>query len=429
MYGTVYRVERAEPPDTRPFALKLLSYPNDPRFEREVELLRRIHHGHVPRLHEVGWWKHGSGVLLPYFVMDWVQGTPLYRWAAARRVSSREVLRLLAQVARALEATHAVGAVHRDVKGANVLVRAEDSAAVLVDFGAGTFQGAAPLTRQALPPSTPPYRSPEALRFYVRWHPESGAPYEAKPTDDLYALGVMAYRLVTGIYPPPHVQVELAEREDDDTPKWVPPEQLVTVSPQLAALIKQLLSVEPSARGSARQVAEASERAARTAGKKADAPIIARTARAVPVHLRWARALHPVLARSAWLAAGVVAGMVLVLWVTPRALEVRKLGGQQAAREDVEGDTVGLADEDLPEPAAEAKPAGDTDRIGLEMPKQPLPGQLLAPCKDELEEEIRGGCWVRLAKKPPCGKKAYEWENGCYWPSPPAKRPDTSSKP
>jgi hypothetical protein len=263
----------------------------------------------------------------------------------------------------------------------------------------------------------------------VRWHPESGAPYEAKPTDDLYALGVMAYRLVTGIYPPPHVQVELAEREDDDTPKWVPPEQLVTVSPQLAALIKQLLSVEPSARGSARQVAEASERAARTAGKKADAPIIARTARAVPVHLRWARALHPVLARSAWLAAGVVAGMVLVLWVTPRALEVRKLGGQQAAREDVEGDTVGLADEDLPEPAAEAKPAGDTDRIGLEMPKQPLPGQLLAPCKDELEEEIRGGCWVRLAKKPPCGKKAYEWENGCYWPSPPAKRPDTSSKP
>jgi hypothetical protein len=429
MYSTVYRVERAEPADTRPFALKLLSYPIDPRFEREVELRRRIHHGHVPRLHEVGWWKHGSGVLLPYFVMDWVQGTPLYPWAAARRVSSREVLRLLGQVARALEATHAVGAVHRDVKGANVLVRAEDSAAVLVDFGAGTFQGAAPLTRQALPPGTPPYRSPEALRFYVRWHPESGAPYEAKPADDLYALGVMTYRLVTGMYPPPHVRVELAEREEDDTPKWAPPEQLVTVSPQLAALIKQVLSVEPSARGSARQVAEAAERAARTAGKKADVPITLRSAQAAPLRLRWARALRPVLARSAWLAAGAVAGMALALGVTPRAPEVRNLGGQQVTQEDADGDTAGLADEEFLELGTEAKPAGETKGIGLEMPKEPFPGQLLAPCKDELEEEIRGGCWVALRKKPPCGKKSYEWQGACYWPSFPAKRPETSGKP
>ena len=60
MFGTVYRVQRAEPEDPRLFALKLAHYPNDPRFQREVELLRRIEHPGVPRLHEVGVWKPGS---------------------------------------------------------------------------------------------------------------------------------------------------------------------------------------------------------------------------------------------------------------------------------------------------------------------------------------------------------------------------------
>jgi hypothetical protein len=425
MFGTVYRVQRAEPGDTRLFALKLASYHTDPRIEREVELLRRIHHPHVPRLHDTGWWKHDSGVLFPYFVMDLVEGVQLYAWAAVRRVSSREVLRLLAQVARALEATHAVGGLHRDVKGDNVLVRSEDSAAMLVDFGAGSFTGAPLLTWHALPPGTPQYRSPEALRFYVRWSPESGAPYAATPADDLYALGVMAYRLVTGVYPPPHVQVEVAEREDDDTPKWVPPEELVTVSRELAAIIRQLLSVKPSARGSAKQVAEAAERAARKAGRKADAPITARPARKGPVHLRWAKAVRPVLVRTAWLAAAAVAGMVLTLWATPRLSSARR----QEAQAFTDGNTIGLADAEVIERAQATKPDDDQPGLALQMPKEPFPGQLRAPCTADYEDAIRGGCWVGLRKKPPCGKNSYEWDGVCYWPSFPPKRPDTSGKP
>ncbi|HEX8706066.1 MAG TPA: serine/threonine-protein kinase [Myxococcaceae bacterium] len=429
MFGTVYRVRRAEPEAPQLFALKLAHYPNDPRFQREVELLRRIQHPSVPRLHDAGVWKHGSGEPRAYFVMDLVEGAPLYGWVAGRRVSSREVLKVVGQVARALEATHAVGGVHRDVKGDNVLVRRGDLVAVLVDFGAGTYRGAPALTWHALPPGTPHYRSPQALRFFVRWRPGI-APYEAGPADDLYALGVMAYRLVTGEYPPPHLQVEVGEREEDDTPKWVPPEQVATVSRKLAALIRQLLAVEPEARGSARQVAEAAERAARTEGRRADVPITARAARKGTALPKWAKAVGLELVRASWLAAAAVAGMVLALTVRPYVVE-EGAGRQQAAQAGAQQrSTVGLAEAEQVRQAVEPTPSAENSSINREMPKEPLPSQLRAPCKAEYEEVIRGGCWVPIdKKKPPCGKDAYDWEGRCYAPSYPAGRPATSGTP
>jgi hypothetical protein len=245
----------------------------------------------------------------------------------------------------------------------------------------------------------------------------------------------MAYRLVTGTYPPPHVQVEVGPvegEEQDNAPKWVPAEERVTVSPQLAALIRRLLSVEPEARGTAKQVAEAAERAARREGRAADAPIVPRVARAVSARWKWGRALRPVLARAAGLAAAAVAGMVLTLWVTSPVTEQAHAGGQEAAGAgSADGSAVGLAEAEEVGQAREAGPA-DVERTGisLEMPPGPLPGQLRPPCKTEYEDEIRGGCWVPLGKKkPPCGKGSYEWKGACYWPKYPPVRPDTSGTP
>jgi serine/threonine protein kinase len=203
--------------------------------EGQGPAVSRIRHAHVPRSQVQGWVTLPGGVPFPYVVMEWVEGTSLYEWGARQPRTSRQVMRVLAQVARALEATHAVEGVHRDVKGDNVRVRAGDGTAVLMDFGAGNFRGAPVLTRQPPPPGTDKYWSPECVRFQMKWLSQPTRRYEAGPADDLYALGVTAYRLVTGVYPSPGVDLVVTE----DEPQFIEPEQ----SPVVAA-------VESGSRGS-----------------------------------------------------------------------------------------------------------------------------------------------------------------------------------
>jgi serine/threonine protein kinase len=425
-YGSVFRAEPLHSPGAPPVALKLAVHPLDARFMREAALLRRVPPPHAPRLYDFGLWGHPAGPF-PFLVMEWIEGVPLYAWAHGQVLSSRQLLRVLAPVAQTLMAVHSVEAVHRDVKGDNILVDTKDAHSKLLDFGAGHFQGAPTLTREVLPPGTPGYRSPEALRFHWRSWRTPGARYAPGQADDLYALGVTAYRLATGRYPPPLVPAEVLEQEPS-TPTLAsePPEKWARMSPELAGLIHQLLSEDPQARGSAAQVAQQMEEAAEVAGPRADEPVVQRlhvvpvVRRSRPKPSRPARAKRPWLGAAGLAAtAGLTAALVLN---SPRNSEPRAHVWplEEAARPEQEQDSadagVSLAKEVQSVSAQVEQPQPSWKGLSAEKVTKPLPGQARPPCKQRGAVEIKGGCWWSPAELPPCGEGEYEWGGRCYRP-------------
>ncbi|HEX8537517.1 MAG TPA: serine/threonine-protein kinase, partial [Cystobacter sp.] len=198
--GAVYRVEDADRPGEF-YALKLALYARDGRAEREVALMMsRAAHPHVVGFHGCARWPHPREGYLG-FVMDWVPGLALDVWAETGNTTFRQLAAAGATVARTLGELHDRGVLHRDIKPEHIRIRQSDGQPVLLDFGVGWYEGAAPLTTGPLPPATLYLLSPEAVRFL--WHsPERpGAHYAFQPTDDLYALGVCLYRATTGHYP------------------------------------------------------------------------------------------------------------------------------------------------------------------------------------------------------------------------------------
>jgi hypothetical protein len=451
-YGTVYRVMSIEGGAEGPFALKMAYYAMDRRFERERELLSRICHPNVPRLQAHGVWQHPGGAF-PYLVMEWLEGLTLYEWAARHPVTSRQVLRVLAQIARALEATHAIRGVHRDVKGDNILVRAPDGHVSLLDFGAGDYRGAVTLTEAPLPPGTLAYRSPEAWAYQRAFYSHPSAHYEGTPCDDLFALGVAAYRLVTGEYPPPtEPGREGAEVWRRGGPGPRPPRALnAQVCPELESLILRLMAVDPVKRfkGQARQAAEALEYAAENAGPAADVllPDMASATgsagrvdkrgvvsspdreNARPVHQQ-----HPRTVSVSWVAYAALAALGLSLAsmtvLLPMRQEMARLKKERESRGE---DSVGVGDS--AELTSQRTGAPDLNapgkrRVGLPMPERPFPDQRKPPCGENGGTEIRGGCWHRLAdSKPPCSDDSYAWMGECYMPARETQRQPTSGTP
>jgi serine/threonine protein kinase len=411
-------------------------FPSDPRFHHEVELLSRNRHAGIPRLLDHGSWHASADVAHPYFAMEWIRGRTLYEWARMHNPTCREVLQVLAQLAWALEELHKGECLHRDVKGDNILVEPEGRA-VLTDFGSGTWKGAPSLTERVIPPNTREYRSPESLRFeWAHWRTQ-GAHYESHPADDLYALGVAAYRLVTGVYPPPGTDPEqLKAQFEDPLPQRLPAHEFnKRVVPELSALIEKMLAKEPEARGLAREIAKAAESAVEQARPETNVPLLdLEGLEAVPLQVlteprmpSWRSRL-----RTAAIVGGFVLLVVAVVWrpSTPQAgLPMMAQLEEPDAEWAPDAGTRGLGDDSLIARVDSPDVPAGPEPISRDIPRQPLPGQQRSPCQRKGEVTINGGCWVLQADvEPPCGEGEYEWQGACYRPVGIQSRPPTSKQ-
>ncbi|MBK9261349.1 MAG: serine/threonine protein kinase [Polyangiaceae bacterium] len=152
------------------------------RFRREVKLARKIAHPNVCRVFDMG--EEGN---LRFLTMEFIAGKSLRELLANGPLEPTRALVILHQIIEGVAAAHAQGVVHRDLKPDNVMIR-DGGQAVVADFGlARTPTGNTAASNFA---GTPAYMSPEQLR---------GEPLDAR--SDIFALGIVAYEMLTGRLP------------------------------------------------------------------------------------------------------------------------------------------------------------------------------------------------------------------------------------
>jgi eukaryotic-like serine/threonine-protein kinase len=180
----------------------------------------------------------------------------------------------LVKLCRALAAMHAARVLHRDLKGDNILVRDGDGEPVLVDFGSGYAPWGPRVTMGALAPGSPAYRGPQCARFLLEPHRLPGEKYLHTEADDLFALGVTLYVLLTGEYPfEASGEWELMRAIAQERP-GVPHELNPRVPRALGELCLRLLEKEPEARlASASAVGQALEALLAEADAHWDVPL------------------------------------------------------------------------------------------------------------------------------------------------------------
>jgi serine/threonine protein kinase len=215
------------------------------RFQIEAAAARRLHHPAIVAAHEVGE-KNG----MPYLVMDLVEGESLEA-LLARHLPQRWIAQLARGIALALEHAHRNGVVHRDVKPENVIVDREGQPH-LTDFGlARDAAGADRMTQEGQMIGTPAFMAPE----------QAGEVSEQGPHSDIYSLGAVLYRALTG-KPPFKATSVAALLKKLLFEKPVPPREVrPDIHPDLEKIVLRCLEKDPKDRyASAGEVAAALER-------------------------------------------------------------------------------------------------------------------------------------------------------------------------
>jgi len=197
-FSIVYRAEQTAPV-RREVALKTLKLGMDTReilarFDAERQTLALMSHSSIARVFDAGVAPSGA----PFFVMEYVPGSPVTAYCDQRRLELPERLSLFIQVCRAVQHAHQKGIIHRDLKPSNVLVTEEGGKPLpkVIDFGIAKAVKQ-PLDRATLYTSTgqvigtPAYMSPE----------QASGDADIDTRTDIYSLGVLLYELLVGVRP------------------------------------------------------------------------------------------------------------------------------------------------------------------------------------------------------------------------------------
>ncbi len=242
-FSNVYRA--TEISTGREVAIKVLrqqmarSRTGKERFQREFDALCGITHPNLVEMLNFGQLPDGR----PYIVMEWLDGVTLSDFIDRGRLPVDQVVAIVEQLCAALGAAHAVGVIHRDLKGSNVMLikTGEDIRVKLVDFGIAkaidpqeAARSALTTTGQAL--GTPYTMAPEQI---------TGRPLDART--DVYALGILLFEMLTGKKPFTGTSpIEVADKHLTQKPPHA--YEIAPVSHAVDAVIARCLAKSPDGR-------------------------------------------------------------------------------------------------------------------------------------------------------------------------------------
>ncbi|MCA9834740.1 MAG: protein kinase [Thermomicrobiales bacterium] len=234
---------------SRPVAIKILhrKLTDDAvfvqRFRDEARVAASVRQNNVVDIYDFG---QEQGVL--YIVMQFVDGQTLKQLIAQRApMEMREIRRIIGNVLDGLQAIHAAGIVHRDIKPQNILI-GNDGVARVTDFGVAETGGDAGLTTDGMTIGTVDYMAPEQAQGLA-----------LTPSADLYATGVMLYEMMTGTLPYTGTPREIM-MQHINVPVTPPSVRLPQrgITSQMDAVVVQSMAKQPQRRfGSARAMKQA----------------------------------------------------------------------------------------------------------------------------------------------------------------------------
>jgi eukaryotic-like serine/threonine-protein kinase len=328
----VFLARRADGEFEQDVALKLLRPGLDTdldrtRFRTERQILASLNHPNIARLFDGGITEVGQ----PYLVLEYVEGEPIDAHCDARHLSVRRRIELFLLAAEATQYAHRNLIVHRDIKTSNILVSV-DGAVKLLDFGLAklvepaALSGDESITHTGARWMTPEYAAPEQLR------------HEPVTTlTDVYQLGVVLYRLLTGRLPFTAGAGGLSElaaavlRGDPPPPSVVAretdPARARMLQGDLDAIVLKALRTEPSERFASVDALSDDLRRHLTGH-----PVLARRSSAAYRARRFVRRHRMETIAAVGISISLLAGAALSLWQARRAAAERDLAAE-ASRE------------------------------------------------------------------------------------------------